>query len=273
MKTAFIAGGNSGMGKAAATALAKKGFRVIIHGRDTNKTRDAADEIKKASGNNVEYIVADISTIQGMKTLADAVRQKTDTINTMVLSTGVILPNHVVTPDGLEAGFVIQYLSRFALTHLLMPELKKGNARIVHVGAPTMGSAKIYFDDLALKNNFSMMKALGQEMLANHLFVQEFAKRNPGNEVVMNILHVGIAKTGIMRNSNFLLRGMVNLFGRSPEALSKNTVYLASDDSANYSGYFLKKPGAPNVKEKVQHDSSVAERLWEKSMELIKPIL
>lgn len=274
MRTAVIAGGNSGVGKAVATELCRKGYRVIIHGRDAAKTKEAAEEIKTRSGNSkVEYIVADVSSIKGMKELADAIKQKTASIDALVLSTGVILPKQIITPDGLEAGFVIQYLSRFTLTQLLMPELRAGTSRIVMVGAPLLKGAKIFFDDIAFKNDFTMMKALKQEMLANHLFVQEFAKRHPGNEVVINLAHVGIAKTGIMRNSNFLFRMMVGLFGSSPESAAKNFVYLASDDAANFSGYFLTKPGKPQVKEKISHDPAIAERLWDKSLELVKSVL
>lgn len=273
MKTAVIAGGNSGIGKAIAEALAKKGYRVIIHGRDASKTKQAADEIKTRSGNNaVEYISADISVIKGMKELAESVKQKTDSIEVLVLSTGVILSTHILTADGLETGFAIQYLSRFALTQMLMQELKQGRAKIVQVGAPVMKNARIFFGDIALKNNFTMLKAMGQEMFANHLFVQEFAKRNPGNEMVMNIGHVGIAKTGIMRNSNFLLGWIVNLVGKSPEKAAKNFVYLASDEAVNFSGYFLKNPGNSSVKEKIQYEAAIAEKLWNTSMELLKPV-
>lgn len=274
MKTALITGGNSGIGKATALALAKKQYRVIIHGRDAAKTQAAADEIKKLSGNsNVEYIVADVSVIKGMKQLADAVKQKTDTINALVLSTGVILPTHVLTADDLEMGFAVQYLSRFTVTQLLMPELKKGRGRIVQVGAPLLKKAEIFFDDIAVKNNFTMMKALAQEMLANHLFVQEFAKRNANNDVVMNIAHVGIAKTGIMRETNFMLRTLVNIFGKSADAAAKNFVYLCSDDTVNYSGYFFPKPGNTSAKEKISRDTATAEKLWNKSMELITSVL
>ncbi|MES2590760.1 MAG: SDR family NAD(P)-dependent oxidoreductase [Bacteroidota bacterium] len=274
MKTAVITGGNSGIGKAVATELAKKGYRVIIHGRDLSKTKNAVEEIKKLSGNsNIEYVSADVSIIKGMKGLADAIKQKTNSIEILVLSAGVILPKHVITPDGLEAGFAVQYLSRFTLTQLLMQELKKGCAKIVQVGAPLMKNATIFFDDIALKGNFTMMKALAQEMYANHLFVQEFARRNPANDVVMNIAHVGIAKTGIMRESNFLLRLMVNIVGKSPAVAAKNFIFLASDQTVNFSGYFLKTPGNSSVREKIQHDAATAERLWNKSIELIKPIL
>lgn len=270
MKTAVITGGNSGMGKAAAIELAKLGYRVIIHGRDELKTQFAAAEIKAASGSShVEYVTGDVSLISGMKALAAAIRQKTNSIEVLVLSTGVILPKHVVTADGLEAGFAIQYLSRFAVAHLLMEELTRGKAKIVVVAAPKLANAKIFFDDIAFKTGFTMMKALGQEMFANHLMTQEFAKRNTGGEVVMNIMHVGIAKTGIMRETNFFLKAMVNVFGKSPQKLTGNIVYLATDESVNFSGYFLKKPGQPSVKEKLEYDPEVSEKLWMRSLEWI----
>jgi len=275
MKTAVITGGNSGVGKATATELAKKGYRIIIHGRDAEKTKQATEEIKSKSGNtNVEYIVADVSNLKGMKELATAIKQKTDTIDILILSTGVILPKQIITADGLEAGFAIQYLSRFATVQLLLSELKRsGKARVVQLSSPTLKTAQIYFDDLPLKNGFTMMKALGQEMLANHLFTQEFAKRHPDNDIIMNILHVGVSKTGIMRETNFFLKLMVNLFGGSPEKASANPVYLATNENANFSGYFLSKPGKPEVKEKLAYDAATAERLWDISMGLIKDIL
>jgi NAD(P)-dependent dehydrogenase (short-subunit alcohol dehydrogenase family) len=270
MKTAVITGGNSGIGKAVATALAKKGYRVIIHGRDEQKTIRAAEEIRRDSGNTrVEYIAEDVSLISGMKSLAEKIRQKTTSIEALVLSTGIILPKQVITADGLEAGFAIQYLSRFTVAQMLMQELKNGRARIVMVGAPKLPNAEIFFDDIALKENFSMMKALGQEMYANHLFVQEFAKLHPENEIVINMGHVGIANTGIMRHSNFILKGLAKLVAKSPEEAAANFVYLASDPSVDFSGYFLKKPGKPEVREKIDYDPSVAERLWNLSLELI----
>ena len=274
MQTAVITGGNSGIGKAAALQFAQKGYRVILHGRDANKTQEAAEEIKKLSGNeHVEYVVADVSLIKGMKELADAIKQKTASINALVLSTGVILPNHIITSDGLEAGFAIQYLSRFAVTQLLMPELTVGHAKIVQVGASVLPGAKIFFDDIALKTNFSMVKAMAQEMFANHLFIQEFAKRNPENHVIINMGEVGIAKTGITRNLNFFFKLGVTLFGKTPDKAAKNYVFLTTDDSVNFSGFFVKSNGDINKKQKIQHDAATAERLWNMSMELIRPIL
>lgn len=274
MKTAVITGGSSGMGKAIATFLASKNFRVIIHGRDGGKTAAAAEEIRNRTGNpRVDFIVADVSTLQGMKLLADGVRGMAEEIHALVLSTGVILPDYHRTEDGLEKGFVIQYLSRFAVTQLWMPLLIKGNAKVVMVGASVLPGAKIYFDDLSLKNNFTMTRAMAQEMFANHLFVQEFATRHPDRSVVMNMANVGVVKTDIVRHSHPVFKWLLGLVGRSPESAAKNFVYLASDEAVNFSGYYLRWPGRHRWKSKIKYSDEIAAKLWDKSMELIRPIL
>ena len=85
----------------------------------------------------------------------------------------------------------------------------------------------------------------------------------------MNMANVGIAKTGIVRHSNLFFKLGVLIFGKSPEKAIKNFVYLASDESVNFSGYFLKRPGHPLVREKNNYDPAVSERLWNVSLDLI----
>jgi NAD(P)-dependent dehydrogenase (short-subunit alcohol dehydrogenase family) len=270
-KTAVITGGTGGIGKATAKQLAKKGYRVILHGRDPKKTNDAVAEIVSSSGNkNVEGVVGDISSIIGIKKLAQEIQQKTNTIDVLVHSTGVIYEKLILTADGMDTAFATQYLARFGLTQLLMPQLQNApQARVVQCGAPTMKKAKIFFDDLSLKNNFSLMTSMGQCMLADHLMVQEFAKRNPDGKVTMNIFHVGIAKTGIAANTNWFFRTFVNTVGTSPDKACANAVWLADDSAANFSGYFLPAPGKPEKKEKISFDTDLAAKLWETSEKLL----
>ena len=269
-KTAVITGGNSGIGKAIALELAFKGYRIIIHGKDAEKTKTAAMEISKISGNaRIDYIAIDISTVLGMKNLASAIKSKTSSIDALVLSTGVILSKHILTQDGLEKGFAIQYLSRFATVQFLMDELMKGNAKIVLVGASKLWNAKVYLDDIALSKNFTMFRAMAQEMYCNHLFVQEFAKRYPNGPLLINMGNVGVSPTGITRNMSFILRWMVKLIGRSAEKVAKNFAYLASDPQVDFTGYFLNNPANKKSKTKIGYDDQTASQLWEKSMFLI----
>ncbi|HVK47998.1 MAG TPA: SDR family NAD(P)-dependent oxidoreductase, partial [Pseudobacter sp.] len=68
----LITGATGGIGKAAATNLAQKGFTVVIHGRDAAKTKAAAQEIKNATGNQrIDMLVADLFSLQEVKEMAE----------------------------------------------------------------------------------------------------------------------------------------------------------------------------------------------------------
>ncbi len=265
MKTAIITGGNSGVGKATAKALATSGYRVIIHGRDEEKTKAAVAEIRASSGNaNVDYVCGDVSSIAGMKAVGNALAAKVDVLDVLVLSTGLLSQKRIATADGLEALFTTQFLSRFAITNMLLPALQKSkDARIIHVGAPLIKGAEMQWKDLGLTKGYNMIKAMKQCMLANHLFVQEFARRHEASPLHMNMAYPGVVKTGIARELNPIIRLLLRLVAGSVEKASRNVVYLATHPAANFSGYFLGSPGHPEQKEKMSQDPELAKKLWE----------
>jgi hypothetical protein len=76
--------------------------------------------------------------------------------------------------------------------------------------APVITGAKIHFEDITLKKNFTMIRAMAQEMFASHLFVQEFAKRHPEKIVLINMANPGFSDTGIVRRLPAFLRWDIN---------------------------------------------------------------
>jgi short-subunit dehydrogenase len=60
-KIALITGATGGIGKAAAIALARKDFTIIIHGRNESHARQVCKEMKQITGNNnIEFLIADM---------------------------------------------------------------------------------------------------------------------------------------------------------------------------------------------------------------------
>jgi 3-oxoacyl-[acyl-carrier protein] reductase len=71
-KSAILCASSRGLGKACALALAREGVNVTINGLDTDRLAAAAEEIRNASGVDVNAVSADINTPEGRNKLIAA---------------------------------------------------------------------------------------------------------------------------------------------------------------------------------------------------------
>lgn len=71
-RMAVVAGGSAGMGKAAATALAREGVQLVISARGEKRLDAAVREIREETGAKVTAVVADHSTSEGRNALLQA---------------------------------------------------------------------------------------------------------------------------------------------------------------------------------------------------------
>jgi len=266
-KTIIITGGTGGIGHAAAIALAKQGNDIIFQGRDAEKGTKIAGELSKISGSTAKFIAADVSSIEGIKIFAAEIKKLTTKIDILIHSTGTFNSERRETKDGFYESFTVNYLCKFMLDTLLLDELKQGEGRVIIVGGRLMKNAAINFDDLQMKTRYSLKKSRGQNMLAIHMHVQEFTKRN--NSIPINVINPGFVKTGIYRNQKGAMKFFMSiielLIGNSSDEAIVNIMELAKTDS-NESGYFYPTVAKPATKEKINLDTSVASRLWDESM-------
>jgi NAD(P)-dependent dehydrogenase (short-subunit alcohol dehydrogenase family) len=70
-RTALVTGSTSGIGRAAALALARDGFAVIVHGRDAERGASVVEEIT-AAGGRARFMGADLSDAADVQRLGDA---------------------------------------------------------------------------------------------------------------------------------------------------------------------------------------------------------
>src|SRR5829696_5937134 len=272
-KVVLITGGTSGIGKAAATALAGMGATVVITGRNEERGKRALQEIREESENDgVELILADLTVQDEVRRLAEELRERHNQLEVLVNNAGLVLSERTETPDGIETQLAINHLAPFLLTNLLLDLLKESApSRIVTVSSEARRGAEIDFDDLQSERRYRAFRVYGMTKLANILFTYELAERLEGTRVVATCLHPGGVNTNIANNNRGLGTMIFRAFKpfmRTPEQGADTVVYLAvSPEAAKMTGRYLTDRKVVSSFQD-PHDEVMQKRLWEVSEEL-----
>ncbi|RAU90373.1 retinol dehydrogenase [Mycobacterium colombiense] len=259
----IVTGGNSGVGRATAAALAATGHRVVIACRSVRKAQRAAADMR----GEVEVRHLDLSDLASVRAFADSV----DTVDVLINNAGVFALPLTLTVDGFEAHIGTNHLGHFALTCLLADKITD---RVISVASAMHAVGRIDLDDLNWRTRpYSKWAAYAQSKLANMLFIQELASRG----VRAYASDPGAADTDITRDSTGLLHWLgehkfVTFHMQSPANAARANIEAVSTDLPT--GTYLAprfiqwgKPQATKLREKAC-DPVMARRLWELSAEL-----
>jgi NAD(P)-dependent dehydrogenase (short-subunit alcohol dehydrogenase family) len=271
-KICVVTGANTGIGRATAEELTRRGAHVVMVCRSRERAEQARAEIERATGSSaLEVVVADLSLMSEVRRAAGEIASKHPRIDVLVNNAAVFLPAREETAEGLEKTFATNYLSHYLLTRLLLPNLETaGNARIVNVATLTRG-LKIDLDDLQLtKQKYSVFGAVGPTKLALILFTKELARRLEGTKVTVNALHPGLVKTPLLDDVGGFMRFVSHLFSTTPEKGARTPVFLAtSPEVAGVTGKLFADCKEVVVKGPAA-DPAIASRLWDLSASLAK---
>lgn len=274
-RTVVVTGANSGIGRAAASTLAGRGARVVLAVRDPEKGRAAA----AAMPGQVEVRRLDLADLSSVRAFA---RDLDEPVDVLVNNAGVMIPPLSRTADGFELQFGTNHLGHFALTNLLLPQIRD---RVVTVSSSGHRMGAINIDDLGWeRRSYRAMAAYGQSKLANLLFTAELQRRlqEAGSPVIATAAHPGLAATNLLRSDgrhpvrHLLERSLLQLFAQSDEAGALPTLFAATADLPGDSyvgpGGFLESRGTPTLvgRSARARDASTARRLWAVSEELTR---
>jgi retinol dehydrogenase-12 len=272
-KVCIVTGATSGIGKETARVLAHQGGTLILVGRNPEKTAATAEEFRReADTPNIEYLLADLSSQDEIRRLAEEFKSRHNRLDVLVNNAGGFFLWHQESVDGIEMTFALNHLSYFLLTDLLLDVIMaSAPARIINVSSGSHLRAKIDFDELQDRRGFSGLNAYGQSKLANVLFNYELARRLQGTGVTVNALHPGFVATNIGSNIGWfmrVIRPLMNLRALSVEEGAETVIYLAtSPEVEGITGkYFFRcKPVSSSD---YSHDVAVAKQLWTVSEEM-----
>jgi retinol dehydrogenase-14 len=250
---AIVTGASSGIGLYTALGLAHTGMRLIMVGRDRDRTEAARRFVIEGSGSDqVAIAIGDFSSLDQVRRLADEILSTTDRLDLLVNNAGLMSPKYRFTFEGFELTFAVNHLAPFLLTNLLLGRLKAtAPARIVTVASEAHRGHR--------------------SKLCNILFTRELAARLDGSGVLATCLHPGVVATAIGQRGGLteLVWRLMKPFMTSAEKGAETSLFLATvpDPSPFHGGYVIGKSLARP--DPAALDRSLARRLWEESARLV----
>jgi retinol dehydrogenase 14 len=274
-KTVLITGATSGIGLQASLALARRGARVVMVGRDRARTESAVAEVVAGSGSKeVSHLLSDLSSLEAIRELAAAARARCPRLEVLVNNAGAVNKTRRVTADGFEATFAVNHLAPFLLTRLLSDRIvESAPARIVTVASVGHRRGTLDFDDLGYERGYSIMRAYMRSKLANVLFAAELARRLAGTGVTSNSVHPGSVDTNIWSGAPFWAKPIIQILLRpffitAARGASYVVDLAARADLADVSGQYFEE-GKRVDPSPAGRDAALAKRLWDVSASMV----
>jgi NAD(P)-dependent dehydrogenase (short-subunit alcohol dehydrogenase family) len=202
-KVALVTGSTGGLGREVALRLGSMGAHVIVHGRNRERGVAVVEEIEQQGSGTARFYAADLASFDQVRAFAEAVLRDYDRLDLLVNNAGIgsAPRERVLTEDGHELRFQVNYLSGYLLTRMLLPRLvSSAPARIVNVSS--LAQAPIDFDDVMIEKDFSGGRAYAQSKLAQIMFTFDLAAELEGRDVLVNALHPATyMDTGMVRRA------------------------------------------------------------------------
>lgn len=272
-KCVVVTGASSGIGLAACEALAALGARLVLVGRNAEKTEAAAAKMR-AAGAEARVELCDMSRLDDIRAMGARLRDGLGPVDVLVNNAGGIFTDRMSTADGHEMTFGVNHLGYFRTTHELLPLLRAAPAaRVVTVASSAHQRARIDLQDLDLdRRGYSAWLAYANSKACNILFSLELARRLEGTSITANSLHPGVVATGFGQNTPGLLRSLVRFgapFLSRPDDGAKTTLHLVTSPAVDgVSGRYFARSREADPKRHATNPG-LARGLWVESEKLV----
>lgn len=275
-KTVIITGGNTGIGKATAMHLARKGARVILACRNRSRAEAAIGEIQQETGStDVVYMQLDLCSLKSVGSFVERFLKTERRLDLLLNNAGLVADGR--TEDGFGIEFGVNHLGHFLLTCLLLDRLNEaGGGRVVTLSSMAYRWGHIDFEALQTNKHlgtgvysWQFFQAYCSSKLCNVLFTHQLAKKLQGTSVTCYCVHPGIVRTELSRHvslwQKIFIEPIARLLFLDPEDGAQTTLHCALQEGIEpLSGRYF---SCCSVQEVCAHarDDEAAGKLWELS--------
>lgn len=251
-KVAFISGGGSGIGEAAATLLARRGVNVALAGRTPDELVQVADVIKRAGGSAIT-VACDVSDEESVRSAIGTTVQEWGRLDVVVANAGVNgtwAGIEELTVDDFRTTLDINLVGTFTTIKYAVPHLRRQGGSVIITSS--VNGTRMFSNSGA--SAYSSSKA-GQVALAKMLAVE----LGPDN-IRVNVICPGAITTEIADNTDAdndevkipveYPDGNIPLAGGKPgsaEQVGELIAFLASDGANHISGTEIWIDGAQSL--------------------------
>lgn len=212
----LVTGANSGVGRATALRLARRGHPVVMACRDRGRARAAREAIRsEVRSAELEILELDLADFGSVRRAADAFRERHDRLDVLVANAGLYRASLRRTTDGFEETMAVNHLGHFLLARRLREPLRRAGARIVVVSSEAHRRGDLERRPPRAifrgKGDFSGVQAYCDSKLANVLFARELARREADRGVTAAAVHPGGLATRIWNRNRDLLSLLARL--------------------------------------------------------------
>jgi len=227
-RVCLVTGANSGIGRAAATALAARGAEVWLLCRDRGRGEDAVTSIRTMTGNRCVHLeVVDVSHLAAVR--AFTARFAPRRVDVLIHNAGVLPATREESEEGLELTLATNVIGPFLLTHLLHGKLAAAaGARVVFVSSGGMYAQRLSLDDLDwTQRPFDGVAAYAQTKRMQVILTELMARRWARAGIAVHAMHPGWADTPSVRRSIPRFWRVMRTRLRTPEQGADTLVWLA----------------------------------------------
>ncbi len=233
-RVVVVTGATSGIGLAAATALAALGATVHLVGRDADRARQARAAVEAAGPGPVHVELVDMGEPGAVAALATCLWERYEHIDVLIHNAGALIHSYQATRAGVEVTVASQILGPYVLTAKLAPRLwRNPGATIVTVSSGGMYTQAFDLDNLEMgRTDYDGAVAYARAKRAQVVLAEAWGRRFASAGVASFAMHPGWVDTPGLQSGLPRFRALWRPLLRTPAEGADTIVWLAAGGAA-----------------------------------------